>query len=132
MPKVAPELLLLACAAIIGLVQLMWAASAARGQQGLKWGMGPRDEPKVLTGVAGRLERAHRNFMETFPIFAAAVVVAYLGSKLSPLTLWGSGLYVVARAVYAPVYAAGVSGLRSLVWGVALVGIVMVIAAIFL
>jgi len=128
----AAELLLLACAAIVGLVQLLWAAAAARGQQGLKWGAGPRDEPRPLTGVAGRLDRAFRNFLETFPIFVAAVVGAYLAGKLGALTLWGCALYVAARALYVPLYAAGVPMIRSLVWGVSLAGLVMVLAAVFL
>jgi uncharacterized MAPEG superfamily protein len=29
----------------------------------------------ILTGIAGRLERAFANFRETFPLFAAAVLV---------------------------------------------------------
>lgn len=128
----AAELLLLACAAIVGLVQLLWAAAAARGQQGLKWGAGPRDEPRPLSGVAGRLDRAFRNYLETFPIFAAAVIGAYLAGKLGTLTLWGSALYVAARALYVPLYAAGVPTIRSLVWGVSLAGLVMVLSAIFL
>jgi uncharacterized MAPEG superfamily protein len=132
MPRVAPELQLLALAVIVGLVHLMWAAGAARRQQNMKWAAGPRDEPMPIHGVAGRLDRAFRNFMETFPLFAAALVVAYLGGKLGTLTLWGSSLYVAGRAVYIPVYAAGVPVLRTLVWFVSLAGLVMVLAAVFL
>jgi uncharacterized MAPEG superfamily protein len=131
MPKTAAELQLLALAVIIGLVQLMWAAGAARAQQNLKWAAGPRDEPMPIHGVAARLDRAFRNFMETFPLFAAAVLTAYLAGKLGALTLWGSGLYVVARALYVPIYAAGIPRVRSLVWAVGMVGLVLVIVAIF-
>ena len=47
-------------------------------QRGLRWNAGPRDEPMPpLTGVAGRLSRALRNFLETFPFFAAAVLIAH-------------------------------------------------------
>lgn len=130
--KTAAELQLLAAAVVVGIVQLLWAAVAARGQQDLKWARGPRDEPMPLHGVAARLDRAFRNFMETFPFFAAAVLVAYLAAKLGTLTLWGSGLYVAARALYVPVYAAGVPLVRTLIWLVSLVGILMVVAAIFL
>ena len=133
MLKMAPELQLLGLAVIIGVVQLMWAAAAAQAQRGdLKWNMGPRDEPMPIHGVAARLDRAFRNFMETFPLLAAAVLAAYLAGKLGTLTLWGAGLYVGARALYAPLYASGVSVIRSLVWGVSLVGVLMVAAAIFL
>jgi uncharacterized MAPEG superfamily protein len=127
----APELQLLAAAVVVGLVQLLWAAAAARGQQDLRWAAGSRDEPMPpLTGVAGRLDRAFWNFLETFPFFAAAVVVTYLTAKLGPLTLWGAGLYVAARALYVPLYASGVRLVRSLVWFVSLIGIVMILSAL--
>ena len=60
------------------------------------------------------------------------MIVAYLGGKLGDLTLWGSVLYVVARALYVPLYAAGIPMVRSLVWFAAMVGLGMVVAAIFL
>ena len=130
--RTAAELQLLAAAIVVGLVQLLWAAVAARGQQDLKWAAGPRDEPKPISGVAARLDRAFRNFMETFPFFAAAVITAYLAGKLGTLTLWGAALYVAARALYVPTYAMGIAGLRSLLWLVSLIGIGMTIVAIFL
>lgn len=130
-PTLALELKLLLAAAGIGLIQLFIAAGSARTQQNLKWAAGARDEPMPdLTGVPARLDRAFRNFMETFPVFAVAVIVVYLaGRSGGPLGVWGCVAYVVARAVYVPLYAAGVPGIRTLVWGVSIVGILMVIAA---
>ncbi|MDP1873786.1 MAPEG family protein [Phenylobacterium sp.] len=128
----ALELKLLGVAILIGLIQILWGAAAARRQQGLKWAAGPRDEVRPIEGAAARLDRALRNFLETFPFFAAAVIVAYLGGKLGDLTLWGSVLYVAGRALYVPLYAAGVPMVRSLVWFVAMIGLGMVVAAIFL
>jgi uncharacterized MAPEG superfamily protein len=128
----AAELQLLGLAVVIGVIQLAWAAIAARRQQSLKWAAGPRDEPMPISGVAARLDRAFHNFMETFPLFAAAVLAAAAADKLSALTLWGSGLYVISRAVYVPLYASGVPRVRSLVWGLGLIGLLMVTAALFL
>jgi uncharacterized MAPEG superfamily protein len=131
--KFAAELQLLGAAIVVGLVQLIWAAVAARAhQKDLKWAAGPRDEPMPLGGVAGRLDRAFKNFMETFPFFVAAVLTVYLAGKLGTLTLWGSALYVAGRALYVPVYAAGIPRLRTLIWFVSLIGIGMIVAAIFL
>lgn len=127
----AAELQLLGLAIIVGIVQLSWAALAARRQQDLKWAAGPRDEPMPITGVAARLDRAFRNFMETFPFFAAAVLAAAAADRLSNLTLWGAGLYVASRALYVPIYASGTSGVRTLVWAVAMIGLFMVTAALF-
>jgi uncharacterized MAPEG superfamily protein len=126
------ELQLLGAAVIVGIVQLVWAAVTARGQQNLQWAAGSRDEPMPpLTGVAGRLERAFRNYMETFPLFAAALLAAVVAQKTGPLTLWGAGLYVAARALYVPIYAAGIRLVRTLVWFVGVVGLVMVLVALF-
>jgi uncharacterized MAPEG superfamily protein len=131
--RTAAELQLLAAAVVVGLVQLFWAAAAARAhQQDMKWAAGPRDVPMPLAGVAGRVDRAFKNFMETFPFFAAAVLTAYLAGRLGSLTLWGSGAYVASRALYVPIYAAGIPLLRTLVWFVGVIGICMIVAAIFL
>ena len=124
------ELQMVAAAVIIGIIHLLWAAAAAQPQRGLKWNIGPRDEPIVLTGVAGRLERAFANFRETFPFFAALVVIDYLGGRLGALTAYGAVLYVAARAVYVPLYALGVPYLRSLAWVVSMAGILMLLSAL--
>jgi uncharacterized MAPEG superfamily protein len=126
------ELQLLAVAVVIGFVY--WGADvvAATRQLGSRWNLGNREGTPELTGAAGRIRRAWGNFRETFPLFAVAVIVATLGNKLGPLTNWGCWLYVVARAVYLPVYALGLVGLRSAVFAVGFVGALMVVAAIFL
>lgn len=124
------ELQMVAVAILIGIVHLLWAAAAAQPQRGLKWNAGPRDEPVVLTGVAGRLERAFANFRETFPFFAALVVIDYLGGRLGELTSLGALIYVAARAAYIPLYAFGVPYVRSLTWVASMVGILMLLAAL--
>ncbi len=131
--ELAVELKLLGAAVAVGLVQLLWAAGAARAHQGdLKWAAGPRDTPMPLGGVAGRLHRAFWNFAETFPFFAAAVLACAVAGKLGgPLTVWGSALYVGGRALYAPLYASGIPMVRTLVWVVSMAGLVMVLVALF-
>ena len=126
------EIQLLAVAILVGFVQLCWAAVAARKQQGLAWARGARDEHKPVSGVAARLDRAFRNYMETFPLFAAAVIAAMTVEKTGMLTWWGSLLYVGARILYVPLYAAGVPSIRTLVWFLSIVGLLMVVAALFI
>jgi uncharacterized MAPEG superfamily protein len=125
------ELQLLGAAVIIGMVQLFWGAAAARQQQGLVWAAGSRDEPRPVTGVAARLDRALRNFLETFPLFAAALLAVVIAGKTGSLSFWGAVLYVVARAVYVPIYASGVARIRSLIWFVAMTGLSLVVIALF-
>ena len=125
------EFELLGVAVLLGFVQLAWAAIAARRQQGLKWARGPRDEERPVTGVAARLDRAFRNYMETFPLFAVAMIADLTAEKTGFLTWWGALLFVGARIVYVPLYAAGTPGIRSLVWFVSVIGLLMVTAALF-
>lgn len=126
------ELKLLLAAVIIGLVQLVWATVASVNKdRNLPWLLSPRDEQRPATGVAARLDRAFANFMETFPLFAAALIAALLAGKQGDLTVWGSGLYVAGRALYVPLYAAGVPVARTLVWTASIVGLILVVAAFF-
>jgi uncharacterized MAPEG superfamily protein len=130
--QVPMELKLLLAAVIIGLVQIGWAAVAgAGGERDLAWLSGPRDHPRPVGTVAGRLDRALKNFLETVPLFAIALLACVAAGKLGPLTLYGSALYVAGRALYVPVYAAGISMVRTLIWAASLIGIVMVIVAFF-
>ena len=104
------ELKLLVVAVIIGFVQIVWAAVAgAGGERNFAWLAGPRDDPKPVGVVAACLGRALTNFLETFPLFAAALIAADLAGKLGPMTLYGAALYVIGRALYVPVYASGIA-----------------------
>jgi uncharacterized MAPEG superfamily protein len=75
------------------------------------------------------LERALRNFLETFPVFVAAIFLVHVLGREGALSQWGAGLYFSARVAYLPLYAAGVPLLRSLVWNVAFVGIGLLLLA---
>ena len=125
------ELKMLALSIVLGLVQIILASHAASLQRGYVWTASSRDEavPK-LTGVAGRLERALQNFVETFPLFAAAVLTAHVAATHSWMTEWGAQLYFWARVVYFFLYAAGIFLLRSLVWNVATLGIVLILLSL--
>ena len=126
------ELSMLAAAIVLGMFQLLIASRAGNSQRGLKWNVGARDEaPKPVGKVAGRLERAFRNFLETFPFFAAAILTAILAGRHDWATLRGAELYVAGRIVYLPLYAFGVPVLRTLVWIAATLGILLIVAALF-
>jgi uncharacterized MAPEG superfamily protein len=125
------ELKMLALSIVLGLVQIVLAAHAASLQRGYVWTASSRDEAVPnLTGVAGRLERALQNFAETFPLFAAAVLIAHVAGTHSWMTEWGAQLYFWARVVYLALYAARIFLLRSLVWNVATLGIILILLAL--
>jgi uncharacterized MAPEG superfamily protein len=126
-----PELTLLAWSVVLGFVHIIASTIATTAQYGRKWNVGPRDAPMPpLQGVAGRLHRALHNFLETFPLFVAAVLIADATNRHGALAVWGAQLYFWARVVYLPIYAAGIPLLRTIVWTIASLGIVMVLLAL--
>jgi uncharacterized MAPEG superfamily protein len=125
------ELKMLGWSVFLGLLHIVAAASLATQQRGLKWNTGNRDgELRSLTGVAARADRASRNFLETFPFFAAAVLGVVLLVRNTAHTAMGTELYFWARLVYLPVYMIGIPYLRTLVWAVSIFGLLIVAAAL--
>jgi uncharacterized MAPEG superfamily protein len=129
---VSIELRVLMWSVLLGFVHIVASSHAKSFQRGYRWTASARDEPMPpLKGVAGRLERALANYLETFPFFAAVVLAAEVSGLHSNLTKWGALLYLCARALYLLVYALGIPLLRSLVWNVAAGGIFLFIVAFF-
>ncbi|NHZ61970.1 MAPEG family protein [Massilia genomosp. 1] len=127
------ELMILGWTLVLALVQIMATGAFRNKETGMKYNMSARDTPAPAPGVVtARLQRAQANLFETLPLFAAAVLIAHVGGREGDLTLWGAWMYLIARVVYVPLYAAGIPVVRSMVWSVSLVGLGMVLAAILL
>lgn len=126
------EIQMLAWGTLLGVAQLFLAAALMTRQRGLAWNASARDgDPPPLTGVAARADRAFRNFLETFPFFAAAAVAVTATGSGDTGTALGAQLWFWARVLYVPLYLAGIPYVRSLVWGVALVGMLLVVLGLF-
>ena len=127
------ELWLLVASVILGLVHLIAASHLISFQYGYRWTASRREEPvPPLRGLANRVDQATTNFLETFPFFAALVLVAHATQHHSLLTFWGARLYFWARLGYLLAVAAGHALLRSLVfWNTALIGIAFIGIAFF-
>jgi uncharacterized MAPEG superfamily protein len=121
---------MLACAIALGLFQLVISTSFNVAGRGLPYGVGPRDEPpKPLGKLASRLERAYHNFLETFPFFAAAVLLASAIGKSSGTSALGAQIYLWARVIYVPAYVTAIPFARTLCWTASIIGILMVLTA---
>jgi uncharacterized MAPEG superfamily protein len=124
------ELQMLCWAVVLGLVQLVVATALATKDQGLAYNISPRDlPPPPVSVLSARLLRAFGNFRETFVLFAVSVLVVTVLAKNSPSSALGAQIYFWARLVYVPIYAVGIPALRTLVWAVSVVGLVMVLGA---
>jgi uncharacterized MAPEG superfamily protein len=126
------EIKMLAWSVMLGLAYVFVAAGIATYERGVKWNAGNRDgAQKPLTPMAERAARASRNFLETFPFFAAAVLAVAVTHRLTPNTALGSQIYFWARVAYLPIYIVGVPYLRTAVFAVSLWGLLQVLEGLF-
>ena len=127
------ELTLLAWTLVLALVQIFLGSALRTMETGLAFNMSARDgvapPPRPLTA---RVQRAQANLFETLPLFAAAVLIAHAAGVHTAATVLGCQLYLAARVLYLPLYAAGVPVVRTLVWGVSVWGLIMLFKAILL
>ena len=121
---------LLAAAAVLTWLSLM-AASLIRVQawtpQGLLLAFGNRDNLPPATPLGGRAQRCAANTLENFVLFAALLLAAQLKGADAGQVLLGAKLFFWARLAYIPVYYAGIIYLRTAVWSVGAVGLVMIL-----
>lgn len=118
------ELAMLFWACMLGLFHIALASFTLKRQTGHAWTIGARDDERKPEGMAGRMQRAHRNFLETFPLFAALVLMGHMLHSASQWSEIGAQLYFWGRVAYIPAYAYGRPGLRSMIWQVATLGLV--------
>lgn len=121
-----PELMLLAWAVALTVAQMLVAATGAASQYGVMTLFGNREGLPALTGWAGRAYRAHYNMLENLVLFAALVLVSVVSQKTNGTTLLGAQIFLWARLAYALIYVAGIPFLRTAVWLVSIIGLVMI------
>lgn len=126
------ELYILVAATALGLVHLSAASFAFKAQVGNRYTVGPRDEGRRPVGIAGRLARAQVNFMESYPFFAALVLIVHVVEGTGTFSFWGVSFYIVGRTMYLPLYAAGLPWVRTFSWNFATLGIVLVGVELFI
>ena len=120
------ELKLLVWSVALTLVQMVVAALGAMLVVGLPALAGNRENLPPFEGWAGRAQRAHRNMLENLALFAALVLAAQFAGKLNAMTALGAQLFFWGRLTYAAVYLVGIPWLRTGVWAVSIVGLILI------
>lgn len=127
------EVTILAWAAILLFVHVFAAVHLKTRQYGTKWNLGPRDEAvPALNPMAARLQRAQANYLETLPIAIIALLGVVVVNRTSGTTALGGWLWLGARVVYLPLYAAGIPVIRTLAFTVSIVGLALVLKPLLL
>jgi len=122
-----PDLKILVWIVALTFVHVIVAGFGAQAQVGLQTLVGNREGMRSLDGFAGRAQRAHRNMLESLPLFIALVLVAQVAGKADATTLLGAELFFWGRVAYLLIYLAGIPWLRTLAWAVSVVGMVLIL-----
>lgn len=101
-----------------------------RAQRGIPFAVSARDEAPPKSDLEGRADRALKNFQETWLIYVILMIIAHLAMPGDPLIFWGAVVWGAGRIAYLPLYLAGTYGIRSLVWNVSLIGLLMMTWAV--
>jgi len=120
------ELKLLVWSVALAFILVLIAVSGATLQVGLPKLAGTREGLADCTGWAGRAQRAHRNLLENLILFAVLVLVAQATGRLNAMTALGAQIFFWARVAHPVIYIAGIPYLRTLAWGVAVAGLIVI------
>ena len=97
---------------------------------GMKVAMGNRDDLPDATSFSGRADRAARNTVEGFILFAVLALVAHVSGLQSPSVTMGAEIFFWSRIIYIPVYYLGIPYLRTAIWTAGMVGLAMIALAL--
>jgi len=93
---------------------------------------GSRDDLPSPGRYRARAMRAADNFAENLPVFLGLglLVLMVEGSNMAQAVL-GAQIFVLSRVLYIPIYVAGVPMVRSLLFMVGFIGLVMIALSLF-
>ncbi len=112
------------CLFLAGLFHVFSKAPLAHAQLKCAGGYdnnSPREQQLALEGWGKRALAAHQNQIESFPIFAAGVLLTTTMGITSNAVDYLAIAYIVARVLYVFCYLKDISTLRSIVWSVGLI-----------
>jgi len=124
-----PELTYLLYAVILLIAHILIQATLSDLSKGILWALGTQDEHRDQNVIAGRVQRALKNYLETFPAFVALALLLAITERSTGLSATGAALYFWARVAYVPAFASGIPLTRSVAWLASIGGLVLMIIA---
>ena len=113
-------MLYLALYGLTVIVVILLQVLAAVQQVGLSTLAGNREE-LVLTGLAGRMERAANNSLLALALVAPAVLIIHLSDATDNLAYHLMVTFLLSRVAYVALYALGIVWFRTAAWTIAFV-----------
>ena len=88
-----------------------------------------RDKPAAASGLLfGRATRALANYVENLTPFVAVALALIVTQRTGGSGALGATIWIVARIVYIPIYLFGLVYVRTAVWTVSIVGLLMMLS----
>jgi len=126
------EIVMLGLGAVLLLLQMFLQSVSSAIELGGGYKAGPRDDSRVVRSViAGRADRAFRNLLETFPIFAALALALVITGRNGGLGALGAQVWIVMRILYVPLYLIQIPFARSVVWFASIFALVAMLVRLF-
>jgi uncharacterized MAPEG superfamily protein len=126
------EIVMLGLGAVLLLSQMFLQSVSSAIELGGGYKAGPRDDTRVVRSViAGRADRAFRNLLETFPIFAALALALVITGRNGGLGALGAQVWIVMRILYVPLYLIQIPFARSVVWFASVFALVAMLVRLF-
>ncbi|SMQ72522.1 Uncharacterized conserved protein, MAPEG superfamily [Devosia lucknowensis] len=119
------ELSLLIWSAILAFAYLGVQSIVYRMDYGIKHANSQRDNERPPNKWTVRAQRALGNFLETYPVFIVLAVATELSGRSDGLTQWGAIIWFAARWAYLPAYFIDIKQLRSSIWSISLMGLLL-------
>jgi uncharacterized MAPEG superfamily protein len=123
------ELTCLELSVALWLLHVLVQASLGNTQTPFGYLFTSRDQPTEARGVSyGRSCRALANYVENFTPFAAVALALIATQRTGGAGAIGATIWILARIVYLPIYVFGIIYVRTIVWGISIVGLVMMLS----
>ena len=122
------EIVVLAWSVVLLLFQVILQGQLSNRDRGTAYNAGPRDgEAKPLGVHAGRARRNLQNFTETYPAFVGLALALAVTDRAGGIGALGAWLWFAGRIAYIPLYLTGVAYVRSLIWGISVIGLILMV-----
>jgi uncharacterized MAPEG superfamily protein len=122
------ELHVIAWSVILLLVHVVIQTLSLTRDGGLGYALSNRDGDVAISAVTDRLTRGLRNYVETYGAFVALALALAVTGKTGGLGATGALIWFWARVVYVPVFAAGIPGMRTGVWTISIIGLILMLS----
>ena len=87
-----------------------------------------RDKPATASGLLfGRATRALANYVENFTPFVALALALIVTQRTGGAGALGATIWILARIVYIPIYMFDLVYVRTAVWGISIIGLLMML-----